>query len=66
MDWLDIYLVGVVIAFAWTIFLLEVNKKDTAKYSLGTKMLFVILFSVFSWIYLIAMSANMLGQKFKR
>ena len=66
MDYFEIYLIGVVLSFFGIVFLIEKNSKDTAKFSFGIKLLSIILASVFSWIFIIGMSANMLGQKFKR
>lgn len=66
MNYLDIYLIGIVFAFCLTIFLLEVNSKDVEKYSFEAKVAFVILFSIFSWVYFIGMSVSIISYKLKK
>jgi len=66
MDYYLIYLIGVFLAFFGVIFLIEKNIKDTARFGFGFKLFFVVLCSAFSWIFVIGMSANLLGKKFKR
>lgn len=65
MDFYMIYLIGVVLALFGVIFLIERNAKDTARFSFGFKLFFVVLCSASSWLFVIGMSANLLGKKFK-
>lgn len=66
MSYFEIYLIGVALAFAYVIFLIEKNSKDTSKFKFGFKLFFVVASSIFSWIFIVGMSANLLGKKFKR
>ena len=65
MSYFEIYLIGVILAFAYVVFLIAVNRKETEKFSLGIKTFGVIISSVFSWIFIIGMSADIIGRKIK-